>query len=110
MKKENIAKMTQITKELEKKCIELNEKGQPLFITAIYDKRAEQYNNIMTVPNKAFAVRGFIDAVKDENGHLYKYAEDFKLVCIGVMNQKTGEILQNELETLVEAASVVVKK
>lgn len=85
--------------------------GQMLYLVAIYDKRAEQYVMINTSPNLATAVRGFTDACKDEKSALYNYAEDFKLVLLGTMNQKTGQVFQKEChETLLEAKSVVVKQ
>lgn len=94
--------------ELEQVCKQQNEEGIYLFLTAVYDKRSEQYQNLMTTPSKAFAVRGFMDACKDQNTSLHKYPEDFKLVFLGMINQKTGKIFQKEVfETLVEASSVV---
>lgn len=90
---------------------EMREEGQKMYLTALYDKRAGVYQNLTIVGATAYAVRGFIDAVKDENSALSKYPEDFRLVCLGTMNSKTGKIEQKELhEILLEATSVAVKK
>lgn len=84
--------------------------GQIMFLSAVYDKRAECYQQIMTTPSKAYAVRGFMDAVKNPESQLNKYAEDFRLVLVGYFNTKTGKIYQKEcLETLVEASSIIAK-
>lgn len=110
MNKEELIKLKAENDALLKQLEEQKKEGQIMFITAVYDKRAEQFQNIMTTPSKAYAVRGFMDAVKNEESHLNKYAEDFRLVLLGFFNTKTGKILQNEvLETLVEASSIVAK-
>lgn len=102
--------MQEMMKENEEKLNKAADIGQMLYIVAIYDKRAEQYAMINTAPNLASAVRGFTDACKDEKSALFNYAEDFKLVLLGKMNQKTGQIFQKECyETLLEAKTVVVK-
>lgn len=87
------------------------QKGQVLIVAAVYDKKAECYQNIMTVASKAYAVRGFMDACKDENSPFAKYPNDFCLVMLGVMDNKTGRIYQKDsLDILVEAENVVVTK
>lgn len=110
MKKQEMQKMQEISNNLKQDLeLEKNE-GQIMFLSAVYDKRAECYQQIMTTPSKAYAVRGFMDAVKNPESHLNKYAEDFKLVLIGYLNAKTGKIHQKEvLETLVEASSIISK-
>ena len=108
MKKE-IQEMQQISKDLLEKQLEKNE-GQIMYLSAVYDKRAECFQQIMTTPSKAYAVRGFMDAVKNPESQLNKYAEDFKLVLVAYFNTKTGKIYQKEvLETLVEASSIISK-
>lgn len=78
---------------------------------AVYDKKAEVYNQIFTQPNRAFAVRGFADACKDQNSPLHNYADDFCLVLVGEMDQKTGKIAQEKnLEILAEAKNFFVEK
>lgn len=103
----NVETREKLAEKLENKIQE----GQVLIVAAVHDKKAEQYQNLMTVPSKAFAVRGFMDACKDENSPFAKYPEEFNLVMLGVLDNKTGKIYQKEtLEILLEAASVVTKK
>lgn len=103
--------LAQENKKFDEKLKQLNDEGSYVYVCAAYDKRAEMYQQIITTPSKAYAVRGFMDACRDENSPMYKWPNDFKMVCLGVMNTKTGKINQKEvLETLIEAASVVQKK
>lgn len=75
---------------------------------AIYDKKAEVHAVPYTAPNDAQAVRGFMDACKDEKSPLNNYAEDFVLVKLGYFDQKKGTFI-NQLEMLIEAKNVVNK-
>lgn len=85
--------------------------GNIILLCAIQDKRAESFENIFTAPSKAFATRGFMDACKNEQSPFAKYPEDFRLVVLGYMNQKSGKIeQQSAMEILIEASSVVAKQ
>lgn len=102
----NVEVKNKLAEKLEAKMSE----GQVLIIAAVHDKKAEQYQNLMTVPSKAYAVRGFMDACKDENSPFAKYPQEFNLVMLGVIDSKTGRIYQKDtLEVLMEAENAVVK-
>ena len=102
----NVEVKNKLAEKMENK---MNE-GQVLIIAAVHDKKAEQYQNLMTVPSKAFAVRGFMDACRDENSSFAKYPQEFNLVMLGVIDSKTGRIYQKDtLEILMEAENAVVK-
>lgn len=100
----------EIKEKLAEKMEKKSEEGQILILAAVHDKKAETYQNLMTVPSKAYAVRGFMDACRDEKSPFALYPEEFNLVMLGVMDNKTGRIYQKEtLEVLMEASSAVVK-
>lgn len=102
----NVEVKNKLAEKLETK---MNE-GQVLIIAAVHDKKAEQYQNLMTVPSKAYAVRGFMDACRDEKSPFAKYPQEFNLVMLGVIDSKTGHIYQKDtLEILMEAENAVVK-
>lgn len=104
VQKEMMKDVATVAKELE----EMKEKGAVMYLTAIHDKQSETYDNLIMTPSIFNAVRGFMDACKNENSPLAKYAEDFELVKIGEMNNKTGVIVQKyPFEVLVEAKNIV---
>lgn len=87
---------------------ELRDEGQNVVLTAIYDKKADVFQNIMATPASAYAVRGFIDAAKNKESAINKYPEDFALVKIATFNTKSGLIKDNMIEVLLEAATVAM--
>lgn len=58
---------------------------------AIHDKKAKTYETPFALPNNAYAVRSFQDAVSKDTPY-NKYAQDFELVHLGVYDQETGEL------------------
>ena len=88
----------------------LRQEGQKLVLCAIYDKKAEVYTNLNTTPSCAYAIRGFIEACKDEKSMLNQFSKDFRLDYLGTFDTATGLVKQGEVpEILIEAANVVVK-
>lgn len=95
-----------------------------LIICAIWDKKAKEYQTPFVMPNKATAIRNFMQAVKDEKSMLNQFAEDYRLDYLGEVSLTTGYLIDNNVEdikgpdysedyqkeVLMEAANVVIKK
>lgn len=90
-----------------------------LIICAIYDKKAEEYQTPFFMPNKAVAIRNFMQLCKDEKSMVNQYAEDYRLDYLGDVHLGTGHLLDLNVfakddkygkEVLMEAANVVIKK
>lgn len=80
-----------------------------VIICAIYDKKGKNYEAPFTQPNKAIAVRSFMQACQDEKSPLNIFAEDFNLQEIGEFNTETG-IFTPFTEILLEAANIAQRK
>ena len=60
-------------------------------IYCIHDKKAETYETIFCLPNNAYAIRSFQEAVNKDTPY-GNYPEDFELVQLGEYNQETGKL------------------
>lgn len=63
-----------------------------LKIFAIYDAKAEAYNQPFFLHNEGQATRGFSDAVNDKNSIMGKHPADFTLFRIGTFDDSTSTI------------------
>ena len=61
-------------------------------IFAIFDAKAEAYNQPFFLTNEGQATRGFSDAVNDPQSIMGKHPADFTLFRIGTYNEETAEI------------------
>lgn len=78
-------------------------------IYAIYDKRAEDIlEPIQTFKTDAQAIRFFGDILnnKNENNTIARYPEDFKLICLGTIEQNNTITPEREGE-LKQARTVI---
>lgn len=60
----------------------------PMF--SVFDVRANVFQPPVARPNDAVAMRDFEQSVKDANGVMAKFPEDFSLFCVGYWNDETG--------------------
>lgn len=74
-------------------------------IYAIHDITAEIYTTPFYAINNAAASRIFSNAVRTPGTSIYDNPEDFRLYCIGVYNEVTGDILPHEVFELVNRAT-----
>ncbi len=61
-------------------------------IYAVYDNKAEAYNEPFTAKNPGLALRVFSDNVKNENTIWNKHPNDFCLYEIGEYDDATGDV------------------
>lgn len=61
-------------------------------VYCIHDKKAKTYETLFCVPNNAYAIRSFSEAVNKDTPY-GKYPEDFELVQLGTYDQETGKIM-----------------
>lgn len=71
-----------------------------LTITAVYDKKAEEYMGINASRNAAEAVRNFAYACKNEKSMINAFPEDFALYEIGIFDTGSGKILPKQQPAL----------
>ncbi len=80
----------------------------------IYDRKAEVANPPFTAVNHAFAIRQFQMQVNQPStpervNVLRDYAEDFQLIFVGNMDEKSCRIEQPEVPTLLCTAIEMLK-
>lgn len=75
----------------------------------ILDKKVGFDGTPFLMPNRAVAIRAFVEECKKTDTSLYKYPEDYALVELGEFEIETGKIKAN-IETVAEAADFVIKK
>lgn len=81
-----------------------------LIICAIYDKNSKSYQQPFVAPNKATAIRNFMQACKEEKSFLYEYPQDFRLEHVANFYVETGAMDSvQDGRILCEAENVVVK-
>ena len=81
-----------------------------LAVCAVFDKKAEEYQQPFVVPNKATAVRDFIRACKDEKSNLHQFASDYRLEHLADFYPHSGAFEGvPQKAVLCEAENVVVK-
>lgn len=61
-------------------------------VYCIHDKKAKTFETPFCLPNNAYAIRSFQDAVNNEKSPYHKYSQDFELVQLGEYNQDTGKL------------------
>lgn len=60
----------------------------------IYDIVAELiFGGLMVAPNHAVAMRHFTDLANNQGNIVNQHLADFKLVCIGAINESNGELV-----------------
>lgn len=74
-------------------------------IYAIHDITAEVFTSPFYAINDATASRIFANAVRAPGSSIYDNPEDFRLYCIGVYNEQTGDILPHEKHEFISRAS-----
>ena len=62
-------------------------------IYSVYDEKSELYLDPFVEINDAIAVRGVLNAAKDERSNLCLHPMDFHLYCIGGYDEKLGAIV-----------------
>lgn len=55
-------------------------------VYAVFDSKAQAFNNLFTLPNDAVAERSFCEACKDERTDLAKYPGDFTLYRVATFD------------------------
>lgn len=73
-------------------------------VYCIHDKQAETYETPFTLPNHAYAIRSFQDAVNKDTPY-GKYPTDFELVHLGTYDQETGKFESLELPVVLSQAT-----
>lgn len=74
-------------------------------VYAVHDKKAKTYETPFCLPNNAYAIRSFQDAVNKDTPY-GKFPEDFELVVLGTYNQETGLLKGEQIKVLVTAKDV----
>lgn len=67
---------------------------------AIYDIKAEVFNTPWFMGTNGEAVRAFKDLVNDSNTTPGRHPEDYRLMCLGEFDNKTGSFTSNEVASL----------
>lgn len=79
----------------------------PLLLITIKDNAVQAFQPINTVRAKGEAIRGFQDAINNEqNRQLHKHPEDFDLYLVGTFDDETGEITVQKPELIIRGKDV----
>lgn len=79
-------------------------------LCSIKDKKAEVFNQIIQLKNKAVAIREFETLVTDEKSPLNKFSKDYALYALATYDENTGEIQVLKEPTLVAEAEELIQK
>lgn len=69
-------------------------------LIAVFDKKANHYDNFFVTNSIAEAIRSFSIASNDSNTNLNKFPEDFELYKLAEINQENGLITNVNIEAL----------
>lgn len=72
-------------------------------VFAVFDKKSELHGPPFNMGTVGEALRAFQDLVQDERTTVSRHPEDFKLVRLGMFDNKTGEFVNAPRETLAHA-------
>ena len=75
---------------------------------AVYDKKAETELGIFEQPNDLVAIRDFSQVCAKEDSQIAKFAEDYELMYLGVIDTSTG-IIESSVRTIAQATEYVNK-
>lgn len=69
-------------------------------LIAVFDKKANHYDNFFITNSIAEAIRSFSIASNDPNTNLNKFPDEFELYKLAEINQDTGIITNVNIEAL----------
>lgn len=69
-------------------------------VFSIFDVKADCYHQLFVMQTRAQAIRAFSDLANDKSTDVGKHPEDYKLVCVGVFDTSTGELMGEPQESL----------
>lgn len=70
-------------------------------IYAIYDEKAQAYNNPFVMNHDGQAARAFEDEAAQPDSMINKHPEDYRLYRIGEYHQETGKIIPEDVPKFV---------
>lgn len=76
-------------------------------IFSIYDTKAKAYLPPFILPEEAMAVRTFGDCVNRDDHQFHAHPEDYSLFCLGIFDDKIGEIVHNAPEIVATGLELV---
>lgn len=79
-------------------------------LIAVFDKKANHYDNFFITNSIAEAIRSFSIASNDPNTNLNKFPEDFELYKLAEINQENGLITNVNIEALGLALTYIKSK
>lgn len=79
-------------------------------LIAVFDKKANHYDNFFITNSIAEAIRSFSLASNDPNTNLNKFPEDFELYKLAEINQDSGLITNVNIEALGLALTYIKAK
>lgn len=79
-------------------------------LIAVFDKKANHYDNFFVTNSIAEAIRSFSIASNDPNTNLNKFPEDFELFKLAEINQENGLITNVNIEGLGLALTYIKSK
>lgn len=62
------------------------------YIYSIYDKVAQMYSPLQLQPKDGVMTRTVGDMVREGNNQIANHPEDYKVMCLGIYHEQTGEI------------------
>lgn len=63
-----------------------------LQVFSIFDEKAQAFNRPMFMTHKGEALRAFADIVSNKETLIAKHPEDYKLYCLGTLDDTSGKI------------------
>lgn len=75
-----------------------------LKVFAMRDVKADAYGNIVALPTRGLAMRGFVDSCASKDSPLRQHPEDYTLYELGTFDETCGVLIPNKLPEFVMSA------
>lgn len=79
-------------------------------VYAVYDSKAAQYGQLITLPTRGVALRSFADVVSRRDSQIAQYPADYALYELGEYDQSSGKLVAHSVPQFVVSAAAVVQQ
>lgn len=79
-----------------------------LKIYSIYDEKALIHDKQFFMAHNGQAIRAFEDAAKNSDSYINKHPSDYKLYCLGILDNVSGIIESNAIPEFIISAQEVI--